>query len=202
MKKSIFIAIFLSGFLVGCAVKDENYNFKSKNNITQSSEQKEALKINDKQNIQPSTKEESKENIKLGPKEEIENKELIEDEIEQKEADIKKLEQEETEKTTDQNNMKDIKEAENLKSNCENGSKESCLQYGNYLYGKDDFIGAASVYNATCSHFQYVQACIKLAGMFENGVGVEKNIATAKDIYTRACYSGNSFGCKKMKSLK
>lgn len=86
-----------------------------------------------------------------------------------------------------------------LNNNCDSKNIQNCMAAGNYLYAKSKFAFAAWYYDEICSKMQYIPACLKLAKMYEEGIGVPKNIAIAKDIYKSACYMGDKQSCEKMK---
>lgn len=79
----------------------------------------------------------------------------------------------------------------------EDGDYLSCKELGDYLYDIS-YSMSAIVYNYACARYQYVDACMHLANMFENGIGVVKSKSISDEIYTRSCYSGNKNACKKM----
>mgnify|MGYP004494189885 CR=1 FL=1 len=58
---------------------------------------------------------------------------------------------------------------------------------------------AAHAYNQICVAAQHIPACLKLAKMLENGIGVPKDREAAQSIYRTACYRGDKPSCKKVK---
>ncbi|CUU85272.1 Sel1 repeat-containing protein [Campylobacter hyointestinalis subsp. hyointestinalis] len=86
-----------------------------------------------------------------------------------------------------------------LTNDCKAGNKVSCKELGDYFYDQAKYGDAANVYDYTCAKFWYIPACLRLAYMFENGTGVEKNESIARDIYKRACYNGDKESCKKIR---
>ncbi|ALV25124.1 hypothetical protein CIG2463D_1567 [Campylobacter iguaniorum] len=93
---------------------------------------------------------------------------------------------------------RDIK-LENLEKECFNGKKEACKELADSLQSKGEFEEAAKIYDYTCVKFQYIPACLSLAHLFETGKGVKQDPNVAKDIYTRACYSGDKQSCTKIR---
>ncbi len=91
---------------------------------------------------------------------------------------------------------------EKLDKECKSGIQASCKDLGDYFYDKLDFKTAARAYDYTCAKFQYLPACLRLAYMFESGKGMDKNLEIAKDIYIRACHSGDKESCKKTQNIK
>ncbi len=84
-----------------------------------------------------------------------------------------------------------------LNDACDENHKEICMDAAAYLESKGEDAFAAWYYDQTCSHFQYVPACLKLASMLETGRGVKRNPVAAQDIYKKACYTGDKESCKK-----
>lgn len=91
------------------------------------------------------------------------------------------------------------KQLEALDSSCVAGNVDACMQVAGTLYSKGYYTEAAAAYDALCSKLQHLQACLILADMFDSGLGVAKNTATAKEIWEKACYNGDKPSCKKMK---
>ncbi|RAZ53870.1 SEL1-like repeat protein [Campylobacter hyointestinalis] len=89
-----------------------------------------------------------------------------------------------------------------LTNDCKAGDKVSCKKLGDYFYDQAKYGDAANVYDYTCAKFWYIPACLRLAYMFKNGTGVEKNESIARDIYKRACYNGDKNSCDLAKNLK
>lgn len=75
----------------------------------------------------------------------------------------------------------------------------ACMSVANMLFQKKQYSEAAAAYDQICSGLQHIPACLQLAKMFEDGLGVSKNSAIAKDIYEKACYSGDKASCLRMK---
>lgn len=75
----------------------------------------------------------------------------------------------------------------------------ACMSVANMLFHKKRYSEAAAAYDQICSGLQHIPACLQLAKMFEEGLGVSKNNAIAKDIYEKACYSGDKASCSRMK---
>ena len=75
----------------------------------------------------------------------------------------------------------------------------ACMSVANMLFHKKQYSEAAAAYDQICSGLQHIPACLQLAKMFEEGLGVTKNTSIAKDIYERACYSGDKASCSRMK---
>lgn len=88
---------------------------------------------------------------------------------------------------------------ENLEKECLNGKKEACKELGDSLYNKGEFESSAKIYDYACAKFWYIPACLSLAHLFETGKGVKQDLNVAKDIYTRACYSGDKQSCTKIR---
>ncbi|NLY04132.1 MAG: sel1 repeat family protein [Campylobacter sp.] len=72
----------------------------------------------------------------------------------------------------------------------------------NNYYQNGDFVNAIAAYDYTCTRFQYVPACVRMANMFEKGEGVVASKMAALDIYQRACYSGHKDSCNDVKRLQ
>ena len=88
---------------------------------------------------------------------------------------------------------------EALDSSCIAGNVDACMQVAGTLYNKGYYTEAAAAYDALCSKLQHLKACLILADMFDNGLGVAKSSTTAKEIWQKACYNGDKDSCKKMK---
>ena len=88
---------------------------------------------------------------------------------------------------------------EALDSSCIAGNVDACMQVAGTLYNKGYYTEAAAAYDALCSKLQHLKACLILADMFDDGLGVVKSSATAKEIWQKACYNGDKDSCKKMK---
>ena len=73
------------------------------------------------------------------------------------------------------------------------------MQVAGTLYNKGYYTEAVAAYDALCSKLQHLKACLILADMFDDGLGVVKSSATAKEIWQKACYNGDKDSCKKMK---
>lgn len=91
------------------------------------------------------------------------------------------------------------KQLEALDSSCVSGNIDACMQVAGTLYHKGHYAEAARAYDALCAKLQHLKACLILADMFDNGLGVNKNKQTAKEIWQKACYNGDKDSCKKMK---
>lgn len=91
------------------------------------------------------------------------------------------------------------KQLEALDNSCVAGNVDACMQVAGALYNKGYYTEAAAAYDALCSKLQHLKACLILADMFDNGLGVAKSSATAKEIWQKACYNGDKDSCKKMK---
>lgn len=88
----------------------------------------------------------------------------------------------------------------NLDRACEmNKDVNACMSVANMLFANKQYSEAAGAYDQICSGLQHIPACLQLAKMFEDGLGVVKNTSIAKDIYEKACYSGDKPSCSKMK---
>ena len=88
---------------------------------------------------------------------------------------------------------------EALDSSCIAGNVDACMQVAGTLYNKGYYTEAVAAYDALCSKLQHLKACLILADMFDNGLGVTKSSTTAKEIWQKACYNGDKDSCKKMK---
>ncbi|MDY4450804.1 MAG: hypothetical protein SPE37_01580 [Campylobacter sp.] len=88
---------------------------------------------------------------------------------------------------------------EALDSSCVAGNIDACMQVAGTLYNKGYYTEAVAAYDALCSKLQHLKACLILADMFDNGLGVAKSSTTAKEIWQKACYNGDKDSCKKMK---
>ena len=88
---------------------------------------------------------------------------------------------------------------EALDSSCIAGNVDACMQVAGTLYNKGYYTEAVAAYDALCSKLQHLKACLILADMFDNGLGVAKSSTTAKEIWQKACYNGDKDSCKKMK---
>ena len=88
---------------------------------------------------------------------------------------------------------------EALDSSCIAGNVDACMQVAGTFYNKGYYTEAVAAYDALCSKLQHLKACLILADMFDDGLGVVKNSATAKEIWQKACYNGDKDSCKKMK---
>lgn len=75
----------------------------------------------------------------------------------------------------------------------------ACVQVAEILYDLERYNDAAHAYNQICVAAQHIPACLKLAKMLENGVGVPKDREAAQSIYRTACYRGDKPSCKKVK---
>ncbi|MDD0847806.1 hypothetical protein PTQ35_03120 [Campylobacter sp. 46490-21] len=91
------------------------------------------------------------------------------------------------------------KQLEALDNSCVAGNVDACMQVAGTLYNKGYYTEAAAAYDALCSKLQHLKACLILADMFDDGLGVVKSSATAKEIWQKACYNGDKDSCKKMK---
>ena len=91
------------------------------------------------------------------------------------------------------------KQLEALDNSCVAGNVDACMQVAGTLYNKGYYTEAAAAYDALCSKLQHLKACLILADMFDNGLGVAKSSTTAKEIWQKACYNGDKDSCKKMK---
>ena len=91
------------------------------------------------------------------------------------------------------------KQLEALDNSCVAGNVDACMQVAGTLYNKGYYAEAAAAYDALCSKLQHLKACLILADMFDEGLGVVKSSATAKEIWQKACYNGDKDSCKKMK---
>ena len=88
---------------------------------------------------------------------------------------------------------------EALDSSCIAGNVDACMQVAGTLYNKGYYTEAVAAYDALCSKLQHLKACLILADMFDDGLGVVKSSTTAKEIWQKACYNGDKDSCKKMK---
>ena len=91
------------------------------------------------------------------------------------------------------------KQLEALDNSCVAGNVDACMQVAGTLYNKGYYTEAVAAYDALCSKLQHLKACLILADMFDDGLGVVKSSATAKEIWQKACYNGDKDSCKKMK---
>ena len=91
------------------------------------------------------------------------------------------------------------KQLEALDNSCVAGNVDACMQVAGTLYNKGYYTEAVSAYDALCSKLQHLKACLILADMFDDGLGVVKSSTTAKEIWQKACYNGDKDSCKKMK---
>lgn len=82
---------------------------------------------------------------------------------------------------------------------CGPDNPAACLSAADLLYSKKYFEDAAIWYDKTCSGLQYIPACLRLADMYDKGVGVPKDQTIAKSIWKTACFSGDKPSCEKMK---
>lgn len=82
-------------------------------------------------------------------------------------------------------------------NSCNAKNLEACLQAGDYIYERKFYEEAARYYDSVCANYQHLASCLRLANMFEKGIGVKKDLQKSKDIYERACYSGDKPSCKK-----
>lgn len=81
---------------------------------------------------------------------------------------------------------------------CSPSNTNACMSKAGLLYQRGFYRDAAYLYDEICGKLQHIPACLALAQMFEKGIGVSQNKQLAKDIYERACYSGDKESCKKM----
>lgn len=81
---------------------------------------------------------------------------------------------------------------------CSPSNTNACMSKAGLLYERGYYRDAAYLYDEICGKLQHIPACLLLAQMFEKGIGVPTNKQLAKDIYERACYSGDKESCKKM----
>ena len=91
------------------------------------------------------------------------------------------------------------KQLEALDNSCVAGNVDACMQVAGTLYNKGYYTEAVAAYDALCSKLQHLKACLILADMFDDGLGVVKSSTTAKEIWQKACYNGDKDSCKKMK---
>lgn len=84
---------------------------------------------------------------------------------------------------------------------CKIGDINRCTKFADLKFKDGDFDSAINAYDMNCAK-QHIPSCIKMANMFEKGEGVPKDLDTALDIYTRACYGGHSRSCNDMKRLE
>lgn len=111
-----------------------------------------------------------------------ENKEQVSERVD--------LHTQELEKKLDENHELCLKGKENI---------NACVKVGDILYDLKRYEDAAHAYDQICVAAQNIQACLKLAKMLENGVGVPENYEAAQNIYRTACYRGDKPSCKKVK---
>ncbi len=88
--------------------------------------------------------------------------------------------------------------AEALSTACDKGEPEGCFQLARVWTapgeGRDP-ARAVPVYQAQCESPGGSMACNNLGLLYENGDGVERNPATAVELYARSCASDNEIGC-------
>ena len=126
-------------------------------------------------------KQPAKQNQNIGIKDVIGNEEYKED---------KKTSKDDIEKMLDQYDEACMQGPQNI---------NACMQEANLLYEIKRYNDAAHAYDQLCVATQHIPACLKLAAMLEDGVGVAKNHEAAQKIYRVACYRGDKPSCKKIK---
>lgn len=103
-------------------------------------------------------------------------------------------------KTTTQ--KKSINYDNKLMLACENLNENACFEIGKRAYGNADYHFALEAYDRACHYKFHIPSCRAVALMFENGVGVEKNINNSLEIYSTACFRGHKESCDDMKRLE
>lgn len=67
-------------------------------------------------------------------------------------------------------------------------------------YDSKNYVVAASLYRKSCDDGDF-QGCNDIGYMYENGLGVSKNIKTAREYYVKACEGGWGGACYNIKLL-
>jgi TPR repeat protein len=81
---------------------------------------------------------------------------------------------------------------------CNQGNGKICNKIGVKLQKKRKYDQALYFFKRGCE-FNNNTACFNLGSLYENGRGVEKNNILANKYYQRACNTGFTFACKKIK---
>jgi TPR repeat protein len=69
---------------------------------------------------------------------------------------------------------------------CEGGSSAGCLNFGLAFAEREDYRRAAELYEKSCTG-GWAAGCHQLAGTFERGEGVSRDLSRALALYAQAC---------------
>jgi len=88
-----------------------------------------------------------------------------------------------------------------MKACLQDNKSDACIQAGD-LYAKyaNDQVAANLLYRKACN-LDNATGCNKVAVLYENGIGIPRNNATAADYYSRACKLANKPACAKAQAL-
>lgn len=83
---------------------------------------------------------------------------------------------------------------------CNAGDGYSCLLLGTSHYHMNKYKQAEKWYKKGCEN-NNIDSCLELAHMYEEGIGIRKNINKAKQYFKKGCNTASQFGCHDYRRL-
>jgi TPR repeat protein len=96
---------------------------------------------------------------------------------------------------------KDIEKAKKiLLKACDIGNGQACNNLAWIVESENDLVNAHKFYAQACNK-EYKMACSNLGFLYENSIGVKRDIKKAKKLYKEACDAGHQIACANLTKL-